>query len=773
MKRKLFLILILVVLTVFLLACNESPDIIDNTTDISETDIGDVYEGTNPPEDVCQHSYSIVEALPATCKENGYTQHRVCNACGDKEGYSVILARHSLTECPNGEDDPMFYRCICGFSMVTELKTRPLIDQLTDAQFIQFEKLYNMFKNRESFCELDISMQEYLLFYDLIQGQCPEIFLLEYENAAPIMYLKGSVGRVEWNPYCMSDEEYTKTAKTIANIFLDWESECRGLSDTEKVRYIVEWLVENTEFETIGTNVRSLYGGIIERKIACVGYAQILSLAMNAFDIPCMAVSGTVGDEGHMWNLVKLDGEWYQVDAGWNYVNINGTNYSHNGYVNVTDDELNIGSKRTYNDFYKNHGINIPVCTATSQNIARLSGNYLNSSSDVESVFNNALIDAAKSGESLFTLICKDKNTQQKIFSYSKGDSVKSKLDELGVGAIWLSDGHDDRTDIYYVSCLIANDNRRDISLSSQTLKAGAAYKLAIRQEQNGHIVFFSGKATENRLSTVDDPMRATDVFYKEVDGGFRLWFFDGYMKKYIDVITAESGTVQAAISLDPTSVFRFDDATGAIVAAVNGEDYWLGAYNESSALSSSKLQYISGENSEKIGKTQFLAELVTVGGIEPTQMVEPAIPEGKGTSYKLVMEQNKLGKTLYFQGWRTRNFPASTTDKEKSPNVYLEKVDGGYQLYYLWGENKMYINVQGFRDKGVSVQLRPTPGVPFTYNESLGLYTVEMYGVEYYLGSYNTYDNFSLSDIKYITGENASKIGISQFPAYLVEVDE
>ena len=133
-------------------------------------------------------------------------------------------------------------------------------------------------------------------------------------------------------------------------------------------------------------------------------------------------------------------------------------------------------------------------------------------------------------------------------------------------------------------------------------------------------------------------------------------------------------------------------------------------------------------------------------------------------------MEQKNLGKKLYFQGWRTRNFPASTTEREKSPSIYLEAVDGGYQLYYLWGENKMYLNAQGYGTNGVSLQLQPTPGAPFRYNESLGLYTVELYGKEYFIGTYSTYDNFSLNDIAYVTGENADNVGVTQFPAYLIE---
>lgn len=716
------------------------------------------------------HTYITIPEKPASETEIGYTEHLECTRCGHKEGYAELEAIHThrLTEHTSDENNPMFYRCKCGFSAVTELRSRPLIDQLTDRQYAEFLKLYNMFKNRESSCTLNISEEESTLFYDLIQGQCPELFLLEYQNASPTFLTNGAgiVTQAIWNPDCMSQENYEKTCEQMISTFLAWEAACRDLSDTEKVQYMVHWLVENTEFVTIGTHVRSLYGGIIEREIACVGYAQIMSWTMNNWGIPCMSVTGTV-DGGHMWNLVQLDGQWYQLDAGWNYVNIDGTNYSNDAYVNVTDADLKIGTSRMYYDFYKNCGIEIPTCTATAQNIAKMDGTYVAKSNDISSAFESGIAKACQQGDNIFTLICNDANIQSNIYSYVQ--NAGNVLERYGIKLCWSIGGHDSRTNIYYVSILLAQPNQEEVKVTAAQPKAGIGYKLALCQNANGQTVFFSGGITGKYLSTVADPTRATDVFYKEVDGGFRLWFMDGYLKKYIDIVASGNGSVQAAISLNPAAVYRFDKTTGAIVANINGTDYWLGTYNNYYTIGASKISYISGSNASKVGVSQFPAQLVTVDSMEPVTMEEPPIPQGQGTAHKLMLKQNNIGKTLYFKGEHSGNFLASTTDRDSSPNVYVEQVEGGYQLYYLWGENKMYLNVQGFRNMGVSVMLKPTPGAVFTYNDALGIYTVEMYGTMYYLGSYSNYTNFSLSSISYITGSNASKIGVSQFPAYLV----
>lgn len=718
------------------------------------------------------HAFVTVPEKPATEMESGHTEYQECSRCHERRGYVELAATHihRLTEHPESEKNPLFFTCSCGFSAVSDLRSRPLIDQLTDAQYENFLSLYNMFKNRERNCifSSSVSQAEAETFYNLIQGMCPELFLVEYENSSFALSTAGAM----WNPDCMSEERYAEVCDVMIETMIRWDADCAKLDEVEKIKYMVDWMNDNTVYSSIGTRVRSLYGGIIDREIACVGYSQILAWALSRFEIPCMSVAGFVParNEGHMWNLVQLDGEWYQVDPGWGNVEFNGTLYTHYAYVNVTDSELGVGTGRIYSDCYAVCGLDIPKCTATAKNVARLEGDYLSSSIDMASFFEAKLRETLGKGEDVFTIVCSDEAVMKSLRSYlqNAGDVAKKHQVEL----YWFSANHDETTGTYFVSVMLARPNLTEWKLETPCFEEGIGYKLALRQHQNGQVVFFSGNTTGKYLSTVADPSRATDVFFKKVGEGFRLWFMEGYMKKYVDIFVNDSGSVQAGVSLFPTAIYNLDSATGAIVATVNGKRYWLGTYNSYSTIGASDVSYITGANEQNLRVSQFPAELVTIRGTKPVNMSEPPIPVGEGTAYKLVIEQNKLGKKLYFQGWRTRNFPASTTDREKSPNVYLEAREDGYQLYYLWGDNKMYLNVQGYGADSVSIQLQPTPGAPFQYNPSLGLYTVRMYGAEYYIGTYGEYDNFSLSNVSYISGDNAQKIGVTQFPAYLEKVD-
>ena len=63
-----------------------------------------------------------------------------------------------------------------------------------------------------------------------------------------------------------------------------------------------------------------LYGGLVDGKAICVGYATILQQALKRQGLKSLIVVGIRKDnftEGHAWNQVQIDGKWYNVDATW------------------------------------------------------------------------------------------------------------------------------------------------------------------------------------------------------------------------------------------------------------------------------------------------------------------------------------------------------------------------------------------------------------------------------------------------------------------------
>lgn len=53
----------------------------------------------------------------------------------------------------------------------------------------------------------------------------------------------------------------------------------------------------------------------------CEAYSRAFKVLCDRAGIPCVLVDGPangIPDDGHMWNYVKVDGEWYGVDVTWN-----------------------------------------------------------------------------------------------------------------------------------------------------------------------------------------------------------------------------------------------------------------------------------------------------------------------------------------------------------------------------------------------------------------------------------------------------------------------
>lgn len=94
------------------------------------------------------------------------------------------------------------------------------------------------------------------------------------------------------------------------------------MSDLEKAVALHDYLVINCEYDyenylakTIPTNSYSAYGVLVERKAVCQGYALTYKLLLNKVGIECYMV--TSSSMNHAWNLIKLDGQFYQVDVTW------------------------------------------------------------------------------------------------------------------------------------------------------------------------------------------------------------------------------------------------------------------------------------------------------------------------------------------------------------------------------------------------------------------------------------------------------------------------
>lgn len=87
-------------------------------------------------------------------------------------------------------------------------------------------------------------------------------------------------------------------------------------SDYEKELYLHDALIKKVTYTYSKLEEQNGYTTLVEGKDVCAGYAFALQYLLMRAGIQSYYVVGYAG-ENHAWNLAKIDGEWYYVDATW------------------------------------------------------------------------------------------------------------------------------------------------------------------------------------------------------------------------------------------------------------------------------------------------------------------------------------------------------------------------------------------------------------------------------------------------------------------------
>lgn len=88
------------------------------------------------------------------------------------------------------------------------------------------------------------------------------------------------------------------------------------MDDYEKLKFFHDYLVLNCETDRNYAFADTIYGALVEKKALCEGYSKAFAYLCNLAGIENAIVTGETY-VAHMWNIVKLGGNWYHVDVTW------------------------------------------------------------------------------------------------------------------------------------------------------------------------------------------------------------------------------------------------------------------------------------------------------------------------------------------------------------------------------------------------------------------------------------------------------------------------
>lgn len=191
--------------------------------------------------------------------------------------------------------------------------------------------------------------------------------------------------------YEYSAQECTAYTAFVESATQPLLTQLAGKSDYEKVKGVYEYLIDHAAYDTEYYAKIDLYADQPDFKAktiydifhdglgVCEGYARATQYLLTKLGVETLYVTGMGGEfdqpksswEGHAWNIVRIDGIYYQVDTTWgDPVNEGGVQTKNFHHLNLTDEEM---ARRHERDNWNTY----PACTDVRHNYYVREGNYL------------------------------------------------------------------------------------------------------------------------------------------------------------------------------------------------------------------------------------------------------------------------------------------------------------------------------------------------------------------------------------------------------------
>ena len=297
------------------------------------------------------------------------------------------------------------------YSTLTDDYVKKLYNQISDNIDSEYEPSF--------YAEGNLGEYQITQAVEAYKNDHPEVFWLksyyEYEN---FDYETGI-----WLTYTMSGDKLV-TAKKKFNTAVDTISKSVPYgTECEREEYIHNYIINNCDYdeeaaesEGVQGNENDAYGVFVDGKAVCEGYSKAFQILCNKADIDCIQLMGIVDSDNHVWNCVKIGGDWYQIDVTWD--DVDDFIYDSHEYFNLTDslmyEERTLSPKyseidaesflnmKSWCNFY------VPKCTAEKYNYHNYCYNYkyptVSNLDDSDNV-STAIAKAAKNGEEYFVVI--------------------------------------------------------------------------------------------------------------------------------------------------------------------------------------------------------------------------------------------------------------------------------------------------------------------------------------------------------------------------------
>ena len=288
-----------------------------------------------------------------------------------------------------------------------------LFRQLNPTQQSVYIKIDNaVFNMQTGFIDVGkCSQRDLELVYYCVRRDRPEYFWLPMayymQSVAGNMSIKFADSESDW--LCTADERKEAEGKIKTFLTAVLNAMVIETSEFQTELFLHDCLVDRVTYNKAAlSNMEKhkhawdIVGAFIEGKAVCEGYTKAMQVLLNMVGIESTPVTG-VSDEPHMWNMVKIDGEWYHLDATTNDTE----NSNRHFYFNVTDESATV--VRTIDPDFSTvsdddlgggaFNYNLPKATALSANYFVKMGAFVELKEQFSAVLQEQILKAVKSGK--------------------------------------------------------------------------------------------------------------------------------------------------------------------------------------------------------------------------------------------------------------------------------------------------------------------------------------------------------------------------------------
>lgn len=152
-------------------------------------------------------------------------------------------------------------------------------------------------------------------------------------------------------------------------------------TDYEKELYLHDALVKHVTYDDAYVEEQNAYSALVNGMAVCSGYAFALQYLLMRAGIESYYVVGTAGEDengdpvGHAWNIARIGGTWYYVDATWDDYD---DDAPYHAYFNITTAMLE--AEHTLDA--PPYNVTLPDCTATDAFYYAVNGSMISMSDE-------------------------------------------------------------------------------------------------------------------------------------------------------------------------------------------------------------------------------------------------------------------------------------------------------------------------------------------------------------------------------------------------------